>query len=533
MAESIQKPKIKPIEIRPQEGYQIKFLSSPADIVIGGGAAGAGKTFSLLIDVARYLSIKGFGAVIFRRTTPQIRNEGGLWDTSRDIFNILGGVPKESTLEWNFPFGTSVKMNHLEYEKNVNDHQGAQYTYIGFDELCHFTRRQFFYLLTRNRSLCGVPPCIRATCNPDPDSWVAEFIEWWIDQETGFPIPERDGVIRYFTVDEGVLVWGDTKQEVIEKCPHIFGALHEDVSADDMVKSATFVFGNIYHNKILIKKNPQYLANLMAQDAADRSTLLDGNWKIKQDDNALCDYLKVNDLFSNFPDEFERDESGNFKVDQNGNNIKVKIKTRITCDAARFGRDFAVIIGWANLQIKYIWVRTKSKTSELVADIEAMRALLQCGKSDVLVDQDGVGGGVVDEGGYLGFSGGGSVLEDPNTKIKENYSDLKTQCYYRFSEKVNDGVVSAASAQIKVDGMVTDTVVMGKQIFEIEKLIKQDLRSFKRERIDDNGKKRMNDKKQQKVILGGRSPDFGDAIMMREWFELKPIRKFTFISLNR
>lgn len=519
-------------EIRPQPGFQEKFLSSSADIVIGGGAAGAGKTFSLLLDIVRYLPIRDFGAVIFRRTTPQIRNQGGLWDTSFELYPWIGGVPKETTLEWNFSDISAVKMNHLEYEKNVQDHQGAQYAFIGFDELTHFTRRQFFYLLTRNRSLCGVKPCIRATCNPDPDSWVADFISWWIDEDTGFPIPERDGVIRYFTVDEELVIWADTPEEVIEKCPHIFAGIPEEIDPVSMVKSATFIFGNIYGNKLLMKKNPQYLSNLLSQNPADKAQLLEGNWKLKQDDLAICDYLKVNDLFTNFTTEYEQLENGDFKLDEEGKKIPKKVRKAITTDVARFGRNLTVVLGWEGFKVKRIIVLTKSKTTEVVDAIEAMREIMQCGKSDVLVDQDGVGGGVVDQGGYIGFSGGASVVEDPTTRIKENYANLKTQCYYRFAEqKINEGLVAISLENVLVDGQKTTSVRIGKEVFDIEKLIKLELRAFKREGMDQEGKKQLNSKDQQKNLLNGRSPDFGDAIMLREFFELKPKKQFSFTSL--
>src|SRR5436305_14925946 len=69
---------------------------------------------------------------------------------------------------------------------------------VCFDELTHFTAHQFFYMVSRNRSTCGVRPYIRATCNPDADSWVADFLAWWIDPQTGLPIPERAGVLRYY-----------------------------------------------------------------------------------------------------------------------------------------------------------------------------------------------------------------------------------------------------------------------------------------------------------------------------------------------
>lgn len=522
------------IDFAPQAGFQERYLSSPADVIIGGGSAGGGKTYALLLDIVRYLDVKDFGAVIFRRTTPQIRNLGALWDTSGEIFPYLGGVPKESTLEWDFQ-KSSVKFNHLEHEKNIHDHQGAQYPFIGFDELTHFTKKQFYYMLTRSRSVCGVLPCVRATCNPDPDSWVADFIEWWVDQETGFPILERDGVLRYFTIDEGVAIWGDSKDEVITQCPGLTAvAIAQGVDVNDLIKSATFIRGSVYENKKLLETNPQYLGNLMAQDAETKSRLLDGNWKIRQDDTALCSYERVHDLTTNFVLDYQRDDKGDFVLDENGEKIMKKYSKKITVDAARFGRDFTVIVGWLGFYAKYIWVYTKSTTSEVVVEIEKMRKLLVgCGKSDVLVDQDGVGGGVVDEGGYKGFSGGSSVIEDPKIKIKENYFNLKTQCFYRFSERrINEGLVGIDPEGIRVDGQEINVVLIGKQLFSVEKLIMEDLRCFKRVNVDMDGKKRMNDKESQKAILGGRSPDFGDAFMMREWFELRPSVSFSFTSLG-
>lgn len=62
--------------------------------------------------------------------------------------------------------------------------------------------------------MCGVRPYVRATCNPDADSWVAEFISWWIDPETGFAIPERAGVLRWFIRIGDTIIWGDSPEEL-------------------------------------------------------------------------------------------------------------------------------------------------------------------------------------------------------------------------------------------------------------------------------------------------------------------------------
>nr|WP_234841454.1 terminase family protein [Sinorhizobium meliloti] len=73
--------------------------------------------------------------------------------------------------------------------------------------MTHFSAKQFWYMVSRNRSMSGVRPYTRATCNPDADSWVAELIRWWIDQDTGLPIPERAGVLRWFVRSDSPQTW--------------------------------------------------------------------------------------------------------------------------------------------------------------------------------------------------------------------------------------------------------------------------------------------------------------------------------------
>ena len=162
---------------RPQKGKQEKFLACSADICIYGGAAGGGKSYALLLEPLRHIGNKQFAAVTFRRTNPQILSPGGLWSESFNIYSLLGATPKLSPKPmWVFPSGATITFSHLEMESTKYDWQGSQIPLIMFDELTHFSESVFFYMLSRNRSMCGVKPYIRATCNPDADSWVANFI---------------------------------------------------------------------------------------------------------------------------------------------------------------------------------------------------------------------------------------------------------------------------------------------------------------------------------------------------------------------
>lgn len=259
--------------IGPQAGPQTQFLSSPADIVIYGGAAGGGKTYAELLEPLRHINNPQFGAVFFRRTYPEIMNEGGLWDTAHEVYPLFGGRPNRNDKTWTFPSGMQIAMRHLQRIQSVYAWQGAQVPLFLFDELTHFAQSQFFYMLTRNRSLSGVRPYIRGACNPDPDSWVAKFIDWWIDEDTGFPITERAGQLRWFVRVAGELKWADTKEEAM---------LLDVVDVKrSRPKSVTFIPATIYDNPILMAGDPDYMGNLLAQDLVTQGRLLAGNWKIR------------------------------------------------------------------------------------------------------------------------------------------------------------------------------------------------------------------------------------------------------------
>jgi predicted phage terminase large subunit-like protein len=256
--------------IKPQPGPQFNALASEADIIIYGGSVFSGKTYLLLMEPLRYILIPNFTAVCFRKTSPQIHNEGGLWDTSEEIYPKAGGIGSPHNASWRFPSGARIRFSHLQYDKDVHWWQGSQIPLIMFDELTHFSSKQFFYMLSRNRSATGIAGYMRATCNPDPDSWVATFVEWWINQDTGLPIPERSGVLRWFIRVNDRIIWCDTP-----------GELRARYGSDQRPKSVTFIAGKLTDNKIGTEKDPAYLASLMALPMVDRERLLNGNWKIR------------------------------------------------------------------------------------------------------------------------------------------------------------------------------------------------------------------------------------------------------------
>jgi len=493
--------------IEPQPGYQQIALSSKADIVIGGAAAFVGKTFALLLDPLRHVHIPNFGGVIFRRTSVQIRNEGGLWDTSVKLYPVLRGEARESSLDWKFPSGAKLSFRHLEYEKNKYDWQGAQIPFLGFDELTHFTESMFFYLLSRNRSNCGVKPYVRATCNPDPESWVYKLIEWWIDKDTGYPILERRGVLRYFIKYGSDYIWGDTYDEVYEKAEHIIEPMikQSGLKARDFIKSITFVSGSIYDNKKGLAYDPSYPGNLLSQDEDTRKQLLEGIWKISNTPNDIYEHSAFMGLFENI------------KFSEN-------IGKFITADIAMKGSNKLVVGYWEGFELVDIAIMDKSDGKQVIELISDMARKYSVENRYICYDADGVGSYV--DGfikGAIPFNGGVSALsvkdEMSGRLIKENYFNLKTQCFYRSGNRVAQGNMKINK---KVADKMYDNQMTIRQRFMFER------KAIKRDKVDNDGKLRIISKDEMKIKLNGDSPDLMDMFMMREIFELKPKMVFTY-----
>ena len=264
------------LTIEPQAGPQTEFLSTSADIAIYGGAAGGGKSFACLMEALRNVNNKGFGATFFRRTYPQIKAQGGLWEEARNLYIQLGAKANVSNLEFTFPSGATIKFGHLQHSHTVEEYQGSQICLIIFDELTHFEESQFFYMMSRNRSTCGVRPYIRATCNPDANSWVKKFLAPWIDKRFK-GTPAQSGEIRYMYRDGGEIIW-----------------VEPDERPPARAKTVTFIRSTIYDNKILMKEDPGYLANLESLPLIERQRLLHGNWDIKHEDRRYdVDWFKI------------------------------------------------------------------------------------------------------------------------------------------------------------------------------------------------------------------------------------------------
>jgi predicted phage terminase large subunit-like protein len=201
---------------------------------------------------------------------------GGLWDESQALYREFGGTSRGgNSLDWRFEADARIELRHMLRVEDRVAHHGRQYAFIGFDELQTFDELQFWYLVSRLRSTCGVRPYLRATCNPDPESFVADLIAWWIGED-GYPIKERSGVIRWFVRDpeSDELVWFPSQALAKKSYPEL------------PATSFTFIAAKLSDNQILMEKDPTYRAKLLSMTRVDRLRLLGekdrgGNWLVR------------------------------------------------------------------------------------------------------------------------------------------------------------------------------------------------------------------------------------------------------------
>lgn len=226
-----------------------------------------------------------------------------------------------------------------------------------------------------------------------------------------------------------------------------------------------------------------YLQNLRRSlSTNEKERLLFGNWEYDDDPAALINYEAIVNIFTNAF-------------------VKGTGKRYITADVARFGKDTTVIRVWDGLVCILRIELKKKKTTEVANEIRKIATDYQVPMSNVVIDEDGIGGGVVDLlPGCKGFVANSSPI---NPKPGENYENLLAQCSFLLAEKINANLIYEPHAEPEVKDKLTE---------ELEQL--------KQKHMDKDIKKGIVPKDKVKELIG-RSPDDRDTYIMRMYFELR------------
>lgn len=246
----------------------------------------------------------------------------------------------------------------------------------------------------------------------------------------------------------------------------------------------------------LVQDNPfiekDYISALLStSDKVKKERLFKGNWEYDDNPNALCQHDTILEIF------------GNTLAKRTGEKY-------LTADIARYGSDVARIAVWDGWDIIDYRCFAISATTEIQTAIEHLRKKHNIPRWRCLADEDGVGGGVVDNCRIRGFVNNSSPFDD------ENYTNLQTQCGYKLADHINQGDVGF-SAEISVGDM--DIIVV-----ELEQLQTWD--------VDSDKKLKLKPKEQIKADIG-RSPDWRDTFLMRAYFDYKATRPIDTKRLER
>lgn len=230
-----------------------------------------GKSHQALLKILKYKDDPNFRGVFIRETSTQLSQAGGLYQEAEKMWKPFGAKFKtHPQMTATFPSGCQVQFKVCGADRDISNYDGGQFSLVVFDEAQNHTDVQIRYLESRIRSQAKGPHQLVATCNPRRDSHLMPFVSWYLDQETGIPIPERSGVERYYASYCGTMVFGDSREELSEKYPGVIS------------QSYTFISATIRDNPRMKVLNPGYVARLENLKRVERERLLLGSWFAKE-----------------------------------------------------------------------------------------------------------------------------------------------------------------------------------------------------------------------------------------------------------
>ena len=280
---------------RPSSHRQEQFINSRAFITCFGGAAMSGKTFQGLMRFLLYVDDPLFSGYVVRKNATDFKKGGGAFEEAIRMFKAYdsGMTYTKQPMQINFSSGATINFIGLDGSAGMESVQGIQITCAMVDEATHLSEEEIMWLITRLRATSdNIEPCIWLTCNPDPESflcdWLSDYylypIGSYVDGELveGRPNTERNGRVRYFLRVGNEMKWSSNEDELFEGYKHLY-PLDEDGVSTCRPQSFCFIGATVLDNPLMMKKNPNYVAQLASAPRIKMERLLKGNWYAREE----------------------------------------------------------------------------------------------------------------------------------------------------------------------------------------------------------------------------------------------------------
>ena len=408
------------------------------EILFGGGAGGGKSWFLCAALISECLRYKGIRALLGRSQLSVLKST-----TLNTLFEVCQ--------QWNL---TTPK--HYKYNGHTNVISFWNGSEIYLKDLFQYTSdRNFDSLGSMELTIAAIDECNQVT--EKAKQIVSSRLRYKLDE--------------YNLIPKLLLTCNPSKNWT-------YTDFYRPYKNKELLKHRKFIQALVDDNENISKHYKEQLGKL---DKLSKERLLFGNWEYDATDDNLIDYNAIVSLFENKGVEGEK---------------------YISCDVARFGSDKTVIMYWEGLQIKTIRTILKSSIDNVVDEVRAIQQKYQVPLRNVVIDEDGVGGGAKD---YLRCQG---FVNNARPLRKENYQNLKTQCFYTLAKKINEGQIGITCPDIN-----------------IKEYIIEELEQVRIKNQDKDTKLQIVAKDTIKALIG-RSPDYADALAMRMYYEIKPSGKY-------
>ena len=490
--------RIESVEYLRNDDAQCLYLDDDFHLYITDDFIVTHNTFASILAVAEPAKDPKFRATFFRRTFGQLKQAGGIVDDFKNAYGKEISMTISEAPRATFSSGAYAEMQQVQDEnpkKVIEKFKGLQSDAIFFDELTGFEWFTFTYLMSRCRGKGKWTGKVRATTNPSKRHWLRTFLDWYIRPD-GLIDPAKSGWVRYFYIygdKVSEVAWGDTKEEVYEKCKitidRKLASFKGKFTYKDLIKSFTFILGNLAENLALTDGNAGYAGNVAATGGKMSDALLSGNWNVDVDldEGAPISSEAANSVFT---------------ADPQMNNDRW-----ITSDLADTGTDNFLAIAWNGFHIMDILILTRTTPRQ---NAEHLKIFAQ--KHDVADDHiiyDAIRGTYIND--YIEDAVPFVSYRAPMGMYARLAYNLKAECYLRLVKMINDGRLSmdeVVASSRYIHAKLNQNVMIATEFVEECSVVRfKDMPS---------GKKQLLSKKEMNAMLGkGRSMDLLDPIAMR------------------